>query len=550
VTDIDDIAAVDVLRGRVRFHHIGAHRAGPERMTASARDTEPPWWRGHAPWGMACIVLLVAVVIAPMIAGYVWAPKDERFTGAPTYAEDTAQHEAWADQMAHHIWFRNVLTAEEEPRGWFIDPYDAGLGLLERATGLGYPVVSALMTLLSAPFLAAGLMTLARRGGIKGRNLQAGLAVLALVSGSYAPLFMGTGFYSPTAYGDEATPVFHGQFQFLAVAVFALVALSGESRSRDPVQPFRRAGLVLMFLGAIYPFFVPVLCMAGGLFAVVRGRVLGWRVAVRAAAWLVCLAAPPMLYYAVLPHIDADYGHFASGNYLPIMSPVTVVVNLGLGLGAYLGLKRLLAGSRAAQVIGCLAIALVVSLYAPWYPWRSHLFYLVPILVVGAGVAWWPRLRVSSAIARWGVVLAAIASVASLPYYYRRSVAGVLQVRPPAYLTIGDVRAIQWLAHDHGDGVVLARSDISPWIAAWARHRVLVGHWLWTYDYQQRVAEVDQVFAGRDPAMLIARFDVRWVLIDTNRGVPRWARTVASVKTFGTAVILRASDIDRGGPAA
>jgi hypothetical protein len=369
------------------------------------------------------------------------------------------------------------------------------------------------------------------------------LAVLALVAGTYAPLLRLTPFQYRG--GGEATPVFAGQFLFLAVAVLAVVALSSEPSRGDPVQPFRRAGLVLLFLGAIYPFFVPVLCIAGGLFALFRARVLGRRTVIRATAWLIGLSALPMLYYAVLPHIDADFGHFASGNYLPILSPVEVVVNLGLGLGAYLGLRRLLAGSRAAQAIGCVAIALAVSLYTPRYPWRSHLFYLVPILVVGAGVAWWPQLRRWPAIARYSIVVAVIASIASLPYYYRSNVTGVLDVRAPAYLTIGDVQAIQWLAHHDGDDVVLARSDVSPWIAAWARHRVLVGHYLWTYDYAQRKAEVDRVFAGRDPATLITQFDVRWILIDANRPVPSWARGVAPVKRFGTAVILRAADIVR-----
>jgi hypothetical protein len=517
-------------------------------MTASNHDVELAWWRGHAPGGVVCITLVALIVVAPTIAGYVRAPRGMRFTGAATYAEDTAQHEAWADQMSHHVWFRNLLTAEEEPRGWFVNPYDAALGLIERATGLGYPIVGSLVTLLSAPLLAAGLMTLARRGGIKRRQSQAGLAVLALVAGTYAPLFAPTPFrHAAQRYGGEATPVFAGQFPFLALAVLAIVALSAEPERRDPVRPFRRAGLVLLLLGAIYPFFVPVLWVAGCLFALLRARVFGWRTAIRAAVWLICLSAAPMLYYAVLPHIDADYRHFASGNYLPIksLSPLSTVVSLGLGLGAYLGLRRLLAGSRAGQAMGCLAIALVVSLYAPRYPWRTHLFYLVPMLVVGAGVAWWPRLNHWPAIGRSGVAVAVIASIASLPYYYRHDLAGIMHVRAPAYLTIGDVRAIQWLAHHHGDEVVLARSDISPWIAAWARHRVLVGHYLWTYDYAQRKTEVDQVFAGRDPATLIARFRVSWVLIDSNRGVPRWARSVVPVKSFGAAVVLRAVHIAR-----
>jgi hypothetical protein len=62
--------------------------------------------------------------------------------------------------------------------------------------------------------------------------------------------------------------------------------------------------------------------------------------------------------------------------------------------------------------------------------------------------------------------VAVLASLAAFPYYERRNVSGFLHVRPPAYLTTGDVRAIDWLAQQRGDDVVLTRSDISPWMKA------------------------------------------------------------------------------------
>jgi hypothetical protein len=62
---------------------------------------------------------------------------------------------------------------------------------------------------------------------------------------------------------------------------------------------------------------------------------------------------------------------------------------------------------------------------------------------------------------------------------------------PPSYLTSGDLAAIQWISNQPGNDIVLARSDLSPWVAAKAHHRVLVGHYLWNdvgskCDFRQR----------------------------------------------------------------
>jgi hypothetical protein len=103
---------------------------------------------------------------------------------------------------------------------------------------------------------------------------------------------------------------------------------------------------------------------------------------------------------------------------------------------------------------------------------------------------------------------------------------------------------MSWLKHRPGDGVVLARSDISPWVAARAGHRVLVGHYLWTRDWARRRREVDAAFdRGRDPQSLLVRFKVEWILLDRERGVPAWADGVRPVARFGETTILRAADV-------
>src|SRR5262249_28057838 len=118
----------------------------------------------------------------------------------------------------------------------------------------------------------------------------------------------------------------------------------------------------------------------------------------------------------------------------------------------------------------------------------------------------------------------------------------------PVYLTDGDVDAIRWIAAQPDDDVVLAPSDVSPWIAARAHHHVLVGHYLWTHQYNARRRDVDAIFdAGADPRAVLEAARVRWILVDTNRGMPAWARNVVPMARFGSTTILLASAVLDGG---
>ena len=117
--------------------------------------------------------------------------------------------------------------------------------------------------------------------------------------------------------------------------------------------------------------------------------------------------------------------------------------------------------------------------------------------------------------------------------------------RAPISLDEGQRAAFAWLARRHDDGVVLARRDISPWVAAKASHRVLVGHYLWTHDWKERGLEVDAIFdVGVNPLPVIRRFGVTWVLIDGERGVPAWIRGARPVARFGKTEIFSAGALE------
>jgi hypothetical protein len=112
---------------------------------------------------------------------------------------------------------------------------------------------------------------------------------------------------------------------------------------------------------------------------------------------------------------------------------------------------------------------------------------------------------------------------------------------PPAYLTSGDVSAIKWLADQPGTGVVLARWDLSPFVASRGHPRVVVGHWLWTHQYAQRRKEVEAISGG--PRSLLQTEHVAWVLIDEDRGVPAWAMGLEPATHFDQTVVLPAGQL-------
>jgi hypothetical protein len=519
-------------------------------MTQGVREPiaqHEAWWKHHSARAVAVVVLIVVFSGLPSILGYLMQPSGLHFTGAATYTEDQAQHEAWATEMAAHLWYQNLLTPEHVSRGWFVTPLELLLGLVPRFTGIPYNFAADAVWLACAPFLAFALMTLGRRAGISRPGVA---AVSALLAGSFAPLLRAgaiVGLFKqslPTmlSVGGDATPIFAGPSPYLLLAILTLLALA--SNPDVPSRGFRRAALALCPLAAIYPFFVPTLWLTAGLSALLWAGTRGWRCVLPGLSCLVFFSAVPILYWTILPQIDSEYARFATSNWTALLSPFCALVSLGLGSAAIIGLPRLLRGNSYQQMLACFTFAFIVALYIPAHPWRSHVYYLSPILTMAAFAAWSP-IVFQFARRHWMVAGSVILAVTvSDLYYYARNVRGLLSFAPPTYLTSGDLAAIRWISSRPGDDVVLARSDLSPWVAARGHHRVIVGHYLWTHEYRRRRAEVDKIFeSGADPCPLIRKDDVKWILIDGDRGVPVWARGIRPAAYFDQTIILRADDL-------
>jgi hypothetical protein len=495
------------------------------------------------------IVLIVFVSSIPFFAGFLLEPAGLHFTGALTYPEDIAQHEAWASEMAAHLRYQNLLTPEPTARGWLFNPLELCFGLIKQATGIPYMVLWTGLGLLSAPPLAFGLITMARRAGLRRPGVA---ATVALLAGSFAPferLAVMLGLVHSTTgtvqeIAGDATPTFVGAFGayfYLSLVVLVLVALP-LGTAADAARGFRFAGVPLSVLAMVWPFFVPTLGLTAILCALLWARSRGWQSMLRGIGWLGVWSALPMIYWFVLPRVDGEYARFAAANVQGIFSIPVILVSLGLGAGAIIGIPRLLGGNTYQQMLACCSVAFCVALYIPSHPFRTHLFVVSPVLVIAALAAWWPiflRLRRFPRLIVASSLLAA--ATISAPYAYVRNLKSLVRFAPPTYITSGDLAAIHWIAEQQGTDVVLARSDLSPLVASRGHHRVVVGHWLWTIQYQRRRAEVERIFEnGADPRSLLQKEQVAWVLIDEDRGVPAWAAGVKPVVRFDRTIILGA----------
>ena len=552
------IEFADTLRQRAwALAHPGGVSAAPllPRSAREARPTdatgtpcaEPAWWQSHSGIAVATVLLIVIISAAPFIVGYALAPPGMAFTGALTYPQDDAQHEAWALEMATHLWYTNVLTPEPTPRGWFVSPVELLLGIAQRITGIAYPVLRNLLGVICAPALAFALMTLARRAGLARPGLA---AVLALLVGTWAPVVQLAGKIGPSALariqtelGADATPLYQasqGPGLYVLLSALVLVALSG-ANTGDTSRGFRWAGVAMFAALAVYPFFGPALGLTAGLCALLWARQQGWRATVEAVVWLGAWAALPAAYWLGLPRIDPEFAYFEAINRTPLFSPGAVVLNFGLASGALFGLPRLLRGNRTQQVLACFTIAVIVALFTPAHPWRSHLYYLSPVLVIAAFAAWWPLVAHLRPVWRWLIVAALLpVSLGGNPYYYGRYINALMSARPPAFLAEGDLAAVRWLGQQTDNGVVLAPAYVSPWVAARGDHHVLIGHALWTHQYARRLEAVLQVFdAGADPTPLLHEENVAWILIAGEAPAPVWAEGVEPAARFGVTSVLQ-----------
>jgi hypothetical protein len=315
--------------------------------------------------------------------------------------------------------------------------------------------------------------------------------------------------------------------------------------TEDPGRGFRLAGVALSVMAMVYPFFVPALGLTALLCALLWAKSRGWKSMLRGMGWLGIWSGPPIMYWVLLPYLDPEYARFAALNHIGLFSISVTLVSGGLGAGAIIGIPWLLRGNAHQQMLACFAAAFVVTLNLPAQPWRAHLFNLSPVLIIATLAAWWPTFLRLPRIPRWILVAGFLAiAIVSVPHYMKLKVASLVKFAPPQYISTADVAAIQWIADQRGTDVVLARPDLSPLVAARGHHRVVVGHWLWTHQYERRLVEVEAVFEkGADPRSLISLIkheQVAWVLIDGDRGVPAWAAGVDPAARFDQTLIFRA----------
>ena len=194
--------------------------------------------------------------------------------------------------------------------------------------------------------------------------------------------------------------------------------------------------------------------------------------------WLGIWRGPPIVYWALLPHLDPEYARLFDINHFGLLSiPVTLV---GLGLGRRCNHWYTMVAPR--KRLSSDARLLRSSVY---YSAQCSRASLAPSSLskprtchrdTSSMVAMFLRLQRGSRLDFWS-----LASWSPPPSVFPIICSKGVEpspVRTPQYISTGDVGTISGLPPQPGTDVVLARSDLSPLFASRGHHRVVVGHWL------------------------------------------------------------------------
>jgi hypothetical protein len=439
------------------------------------------------------------------------------FLGADSQLpNDQTQYLAWATDAGHHILIAN-LYGLHAGNHVFLDPAWLLTGLLHVRVGLSYPLVLAGWKVIAVVALFLAVRAYARSLLPEGRRAVAAMILgLFMVSAGYvlANRLQGSG--AGLINGETfAVYMINGYFPIaLAVAamiVFLLEADALVSRPEtEPPEPRRvlLAAAAGMTASWLHPWQgITLLIIVAGLVLWERAR---WRRHLRLIVPVLATVAP-VVYFAVLPHIDTGWaiaehtwreavgGSFTAKVVIQLL-PLVAIALPGYAIRAVTPAERMLWLWPLATVL--------VYLLAPADKFHALGGCSVPLAVLTA--RGWPwltrRLRISRlAWARW-IVAGALAAVmvAAAPFAVAQRMLKFRQ-RPEvaAQIPDDDARALQRVDALPETAGVLTTAALGVWVPALTDHRTWVGHQTWTPSYASRAGAAARLFSGRldgDPA--------------------------------------------------
>jgi hypothetical protein len=486
-------------------------------------------------WVTALAVLVVAASTLPYLAGYLAQTADMRFGGALLDRVDYHSYLAKMWQGYRGEWRYRLLFTPEPHQGAYLYVFYVGLGHLARLSGLGLPLTYQIarvvfafwMLLLVYWFMAYFVASVrTRRAAFLLATIASGLGWLTEVLAPTPP-----GGVSPMDFwlldGFTYLAVLTSPHFCAAVGLLLVIFLLLLKRPDGPrVLEGGLAVLASLALGLIHPYILLLADLLPLMFWGVQGlrkRRLAWR-GIATVIAMGLTQAPLLAYDLWVFRTQPVFSAWSAQNVT--LSPPPLVY-LG-GYGVLLALGAIGTGvwaRRGGQGLAfpLLWIGLVAVLaHLPWNLQRRFLEGIqVPLgLLAGVGVVEGllpqPEGQQPGRL-RWLALPLVLALTAMSNLYLTAGLATAAATRPSALFWSADLLAgVDWLEENSSwEETVLSSFESGNLITARIGHRVVVGHWMETVNYEEKREAADRFFAAATPnserLRLLERYSVSYV---------------------------------------
>lgn len=462
----------------------------------------------------ACALLLSSL---PYLAGFAVQTPDRVFDGAVFDLPDYHSHLARMQQGRRGEWLYRLLFTSEDHDGALLPAFYVALGHLARLTSLSLPIVfQAARLVFGALFLAAAyrlIATLADRSDVR----RAAFVLVAFSSGvgwlvqMVAPADPGG--ISPIDFWLIDANSFFSIMMFphftastaCLLEIYTRLLRPLDSAEVTPARQYSALALLSFFLVSVHPYAIAVVVGPAVVFGLVQVRRRGvssrrwWRL----VAATLFGAAPPLLYNAILFSSQPVFRQWAAQNVT--LSPPPIYYLLGYGLVllfALMGVRAFIREqrNRALLILAWIGVVSILIYLSVGIQRRFVEGVHVPLSVIAAYglVAVTDRLQPRVRFVA-GSLLLALAAMSNVYMVIGYSVTAASRSEAMFHAS-GLVEALGWLGdNSEWDDTVLASESAGSLVAAQIGHRVVLGHWAETVDYDNRRNDVAAFFNGRTP---------------------------------------------------
>jgi hypothetical protein len=463
-------------------------------------------------WIAVVAMLLVAASTVPYVAGYLAQTPQMRFGGALLDKEDYHSHLAKMWQGYRGQWRYHLLFTHEEHEGVFVQTFYVALGHLARLFGLGLDLTYQITRVVFGFLMLASVYRFIAHFVAPVRTRRVAFLLAITASG----LGWLTEAIAPTPAGGVSPMDFWllDGFTYLALltsphfcaAVFLLLGIF-LLLLRRPDGPTvwltLLAVLASLALGIIHPYAMLLADLLPVLFWGIQWlctRRMVWRGVIALAA--MGAAQLPLLAYDVW--VFRSQPIFAAWSEQNVtLSPPPHIYLLGYALLLALGAAGVVVWARRREpglAFPLLWIGLVAVLaYLPWNLQRRFLEGLqVPLgMLAGVGLVegflqggrrLWHRVEIA--------LVVALAAMSNLYLTVGLTAAAAIRQAPVAFTPTDVLEGVDRLGESSSwDETVLSGFETGSLIPARIGHRVVLGHWMETVDYDAKHRAVSEFYA-------------------------------------------------------